>query len=273
MTAAKLKAIIFDMDDTLVDWSRRSQNWRDYEREHLQLVFEYVAREIHPITMFDEFCDASYRLLRDAWRDAERGLRAPNRGAVMAKALEAVGVPPERIDIEACLRAYDWRAINGVAAYPDVAELLPLLVDSGIKIGLITNADLPMWMRDAELEAFGLLGHFADCRISAADFGYLKPHPAIFEGALRCLGCRVDEAVFIGDNPVDDIAGAQSLGMRAVLRVGSKAPPLISGLIIPDGAINTLHELLPLLDRWYPDWRAQPKPGDVDVTAVNTTVS
>src|SRR5262249_24877159 len=106
MTAAKLKAVIFDMDDTLVDWSQRSQIWRVYEREHLQLVFDFIVREIPPVTMFEELCDTNFRLLRDAWRNAERGLRAPNRGTVMAKALETIGVPPERIDIEACLRAY-----------------------------------------------------------------------------------------------------------------------------------------------------------------------
>jgi putative hydrolase of the HAD superfamily len=254
-----LKAIIFDMDDTLVDWSQRSQDWREYERQHLQLVFNYVAKEVHPITLLDEFCDAALRLYRDAWLDSERGLRAPHRGKVMSRALESIGVPANLINIEACLRAYDWQPVGGVVPYPDAAEILPVLVKHGVKIGLVTNTDLPMWMRDRELEAFGLLGHFADCRISAADAGYLKPHPAIFEAALKCLDVRVDEAVFIGDNPEADIAGAQSIGMRAVLRVGKRVPPMLSGLIVPDGAINSLHDLLPLLDRWYPGWRSLPQ--------------
>src|SRR5579859_2757187 len=199
MAEPALRAIVFDMDDTLVDWSGRSQNWRDYEREHLQLVFDYVRREGHTVSVIDEFYEASYRFQREAWSSAGRGLRAPNRGRIMAQALQHIGVPEERIDIKACLRAYDWKPVGGVGPYPDVSAVLPRLVRHGVKIGIITNTDLPMWMRDVELEAFGLLSHFADCRISAADFGYLKPHPAIFEGALRCLGARVDEAVFVGD--------------------------------------------------------------------------
>jgi HAD superfamily hydrolase (TIGR01509 family) len=166
-----------------------------------------------------------------------------------------MGVPADLIKIEECLRAYDWQPVSGVAAYPDAKEVLPILVSNKVEIGVVTNAYYPMWMRDRELDAFGLLGHFADCRISSADVGYLKPHPAIFEAALRCLKARPDEVVFIGDNPEADIAGSQAVGMRAVMRIGKKAPPLISGLIVPDGAINSLHELLPLLDTWYPTWR------------------
>ena len=51
-------------------------------------------------------------------------------------------------------------------------------------------------------------------------------------------------------------AGAQAVGLKAVLRVTHPAPPMLSGLIVPDGAINSLFELPPLLDEWYPGWRA-----------------
>ena len=251
-----LKAIIFDMDDTLIDWSQRSEDWREYERHHLKQVFDYVARDVHPVHAPEAFFQATQSLAREAWLEAPRELRAPNLGAVMAKALEQIGVPADRIDVEACLQAYDWQPMRGVAAYLDAAEILPILREHGIQIGLITNAYQPMWMRDRELEAVGLLMHFAPCRLSSADVGYLKPHPAIFEAALQCLGVQADEAVFVGDSPETDIAGAQSVGIRAVLRVGRRTPPMISGLIVPDGAVNDLYELLPILDTWYPGWRS-----------------
>ena len=250
-----LKAIIFDMDDTLIDWSQRSEDWREYERQHLEQVFDYVAREVHPVRSPEAFYEATHALAREAWLEASRELRAPNLGVVMARALEQIGVPADRIDVDACLRAFDWQPMGGMAAYLDAAEILPILREHGIQIGLITNAFQPMWMRDRELEATGLLVHFAPCRLSSADVGYLKPHPAIFEAALHCLGVQADEAVFVGDSPETDIAGAQSVGIRAVLRVGKRTPPMISGLIIPDGAINDLYELLPILDAWYPGWR------------------
>jgi hypothetical protein len=44
--------------------------------------------------------------------------------------------------------------------------------------------------------------------------------------------------------------------MRGVLRITSPTPPMLSGLIIPDAAVNSLAELPPILDKWFPGWRA-----------------
>jgi HAD superfamily hydrolase (TIGR01662 family) len=153
------------------------------------------------------------------------------------------------------LDAYNWHAIPGTVVFPDVPEILTTLRQHKVRTGIVTNAAQPMWIRDLEMEEHGLLQYFPECRISAADVGYLKPHPAIFRAALDELKIDPVEAVFVGDNPIADIAGAQAVGMRAVLRVTHPAPPMLSGLIVPDGAVNSLFELLNLLDQWYPDWR------------------
>src|SRR5579859_2403822 len=240
---ATLKAILFDMDDTLLDWSKRTQDWNEYERQHLSQVYDFVVRDSAPpltATNADDFVFTMRSLTRQAWLDAERGLRAPSLGSVLQRALHNIGVPEAAIRIEDCLKAYDWQPFAGVQAFPDVLDVLPQLAASGIKLGVITNAYQPMWMRDRELQALGLLSYLGECRLSAADVGYLKPHPAIFQAALSRLGVNAGEAIFVGDNPQDDIAGAQATGMRAVLRVGYSPRPMISGLIVPDGAINTL---------------------------------
>ncbi|HLY25655.1 MAG TPA: HAD family hydrolase [Aggregatilineales bacterium] len=260
-----LKAILFDMDDTLLDWSKRSQDWNAYEHQHLSQVYDLVARHSEPLLSVDDFVVAMRAMTREAWLEGSRGLRSPSLGSVLKRALIHAGVAAETINIEECLKAYDWQPLAGVQTFPDVAELLPMFAASGIKLGVITNAYQPMWMRDRELAALGLLPHLSDCRFSAADVGFLKPHPAIFEAALRCLGVTAAETIFVGDNPYDDIAGAQAAGMRAILRVGFNMRPLISGLIVPDGAINSLHELLPMLDDWYPEWRSAAAPATVGI--------
>jgi FMN phosphatase YigB (HAD superfamily) len=111
-------------------------------------------------------------------------------------------------------------------------------------------------LRERELEIHGLQADFADsrCKIAAADVGYLKPHPRIFQHALELMGTQPEETIYIGDNPVADIAGAQSAGMRAVLRINHETPPLISGLVVPDSAINSFEELPAVFDEWYGDW-------------------
>jgi HAD superfamily hydrolase (TIGR01509 family) len=249
-----LKAVLFDMDDTLIDWSGFGRQWESRERRRLRDVFDY-ARALHPLDDFDSFADSFFSHSREAWESGRGSLRAPHVGQVLVTSLVAAGVPETLLDERRCLEAYPWDAAPGVVVFPDVPPFLSLLRAHGIRTGIVTNAYHPMWLRDRELESFGLLEYFPECRISAADTGYLKPHPAIFEHALDCLGVTASEAVFVGDNPVADIAGAQGVGMQAVLRVTHPTPPMLSGLIMPDHALNSFEELPAVLDEWHPGWR------------------
>jgi len=251
--AAPVRAVLFDMDNTLIDWSGAGLDWREIERRGLRGVYDFVCDEGHqPTCSFDDFVEHYTERVIATWDEARNTLRAPHMGLTLARVLAEFGCNIPDDDISACLDAYGWGAIHGVRAFEDVIEALTILQERGTRMGIVTNAYQPMWLRDLELEAYGLLEFFADqkTRISAADVGYLKPHPQIFEHALEQIGTAPEETLFVGDNVVADIAGAQGAGMRAVLRVNHPAPNLLSGLILPDAAINTFHELLSLVDDW-----------------------
>lgn len=250
-----LKGVLFDLDDTLIDWSGADYTWGLRERTLLEGVHEYLREQGYSEHDFDMLVDLFMDRTRIAWESARADLRAPNIAVVLMESLEAVGLPVAALDSRACLEAYRWGAAPGCVVFPDVPDALQILVDNDIRVGIVTNAYQPMWLRDRELTVFKLLDYFATCRISAADAGYLKPHPAIFERALACLGTNAAETVFVGDNPVADIAGAQGVGMRAILRVTHPTPPMLSGLIVPDHALNTLAELPDVFDSWFPGWR------------------
>jgi FMN phosphatase YigB (HAD superfamily) len=256
-----LKAVIFDMDDTLLDWSARSQDWYEFEREHLDLVFDYLAETGHTFTnrelQFVRFVDEMRIAVGQAWGEAERTMIPPDYFGAMQDALVRCGFEREALDPVKLLDAYNWGMIGGVCAFSDAGEVLPLLRQHGVRVAMITNSAIPMRMRDRELTSCGLLEFFDTCRFSAADVGYLKPHPKIFEHTLNCLGCTAQEAVMVGDNIVADVHGAHSVGMRGVLRILSHRPQPFYADIVPEGTIHTLHDLLPLLDTWYPNWRSQ----------------
>lgn len=250
-----LKAILFDLDDTLIDWSGFRNLWETRERELLRGVFDWVCVELQPLSDFELMAAEFLTRTQQAWEGARSSLRAPNIGAVMIETLTALGVPPGSMSERRVLQAYRWGAAPGTIVFPDVIDMLKLLQSHGIRVGIVTNAYQPMWMRDVELHEHGLLEFFPECRISAADVGYLKPHPSIFEFALECLGTKPEETIFIGDNPVADIAGGQGAGMQTVLRITHPSPPMLSGLIVPDHALNSFAELPDVLDTWHPGWR------------------
>lgn len=250
-----LKAVLFDLDDTLIDWSGSDGGWEARDRKMMRAVFDYVTSEGCAIDDFDALNREFRNQLFDAWETGRGQLHAPHLGRVIVQSLVAVGVAADQLDERACLQAFGWGAAPGVVTFPDVPAVLRLLLKHDIRIGIVTNAHQPMWVRDPELEQFDLLQFFPDCRFSAADVGYLKPHPRIFEAALACVEARPDEAVFVGDNPVADIAGAQSAGMQAVLRT-RQAASMLSGLIVPDHTLQSLAELPAVLDGWFAGWRS-----------------
>ncbi len=249
-----LKAILFDLDDTMLDWSGFSGEWRQYEEQRLRGVYNYLQENQLTTPDFETLVETYLVNTRDGWAAARSNLRAPNMAHIMRSTLEQLGAIGDTFDINQCLERYAWGPVPGVSVFPDVPPILQQLIDRGIRLGIVTNASQPMWMRDREIEQYDLLRYFPSCRFSAADAGYLKPHPSIFRQALDCLGTSPEETIFVGDNPVADIAGAQAAGMRAVLRVKKPPPPLISGLIIPDRAINTFYELNDVLEEWFPGW-------------------
>lgn len=134
----------------------------------------------------------------------------------------------------------EWAACHHFSMYDDVPDVLRGLHESGLKIGLISNTQrcLSSFQRHFDLE-----GLFA-VTLSSSDHGYMKPHPSIFEAALRAAEARPEEAVMVGDSLPHDIEGARGAGMRAVLvsRSGRMhSPP-------PDvPVITSLRELPPLL--------------------------
>lgn len=253
---ADLKGILFDFDDTLIDWSGVDLNWYEIETLRLSKVFDYVNDKVQPWDIeIKDLVDDYMERTKNAWAEGRSILRAPNMPEVLFDSVMTLGIPEDKLDREAIIKAYDWGKVEGTVVFPDVPPMLESLIANNIKIGIVTNASQPMAMRDAELIAHNLIDYFPDCRLSAADAGYLKPHPKIFEYALNVMGTSPEETVFIGDNPVADIAGGQAAGMLTVLRVKKDTQKMISGLVVPDAAMNTMEELPHILDEWYPNWR------------------
>lgn len=249
-----LKAILFDLDDTLIDWSHFSSNWEEIEARHLSGLYTFLCDTIQPFSDEKSFTEAYIQRTRDAWSDARTSLVAPHLGRIIIDTACHLGIPVESLDERACLKAYRWGAVPGTSPFPDVIDSLKMFRDRGLRMGIVTNAFQPMWMRDEELKQHGLLDFFPECRFSAADVGRLKPHADIFAMALDCLGLEPNEVVFIGDNPTADVGGAQSAGMYAILRSRKGARPFRSEIVTPDGLISGLHELPAILDGLYPGW-------------------
>jgi HAD superfamily hydrolase (TIGR01509 family) len=99
-------------------------------------------------------------------------------------------------------------------------ETLAALRERGLVTGIVSNADLEMLSLGMTRFGFAEAVDFALCSEEA---GSCKPDPGIFREALRRAACAPGEALFVGDQPDQDIAGANRAGLRSVLYVGPGA--------------------------------------------------
>ena len=83
------------------------------------------------------------------------------------------------------------------------------------KLALISNFDHPPHVHQLLDEL--ALRPFFDAVVVSGDVGVKKPDPAIFAPALEQTGLVADEAIFVGDSPEDDVAGARAAGLQPVL--------------------------------------------------------
>ena len=131
---------------------------------------------------------------------------------------------------------------------PEVPDLLSYLRDRGIRIGVLSNT---MWPRSWHEDVFrrdGVL-ELIDGAVYTSEIEWTKPHPEAFRAAMTAIGVT-DPAgcVFVGDRPFDDVHGAKSAGMRAVLVPNSDVPAFDGA--IPDAIIGSLAELPSVIESW-----------------------
>ena len=83
----------------------------------------------------------------------------------------------------------------------------------------------------------------------SSEIPWVKPHPEAFRAAMRAVGVTDPaECVYVGDRPYDDVHGAKSAGMRAVLVPNSDVPACSDAE--PDAVIPRLADFIGYLDRW-----------------------
>ncbi|MBI2939865.1 MAG: HAD-IIIA family hydrolase [Chloroflexi bacterium] len=97
--------------------------------------------------------------------------------------------------------------------FPEVPAVLAALRGAGLRLAIVSNNH---W-RLPELVAGLGIGPWFDAIVSSARVGYRKPRPEIFVAALDRLGVAPDEAASVGDDRVNDVEGAERVGLAAIL--------------------------------------------------------
>ena len=217
-----IKAIIFDLDNTLLDFMKMKQfavkaaitamNEAglniDEDQAYKDIFKLYESKGWENQQVFDDFL-------------------MQNFGKVSNKIL-AAGIVSYRRAREATL-----------LVYPNVNKTLIELIKMGIQLAVVSDApSREAWMRLYYLN----LHHVFDPVLTYDDSGAHKPSPKPFEMALDILNVNSDEALMIGDWPDRDVVGASQIGMKTIFaRYGDTFGTEDSGA---DWDVNDIYEVV-----------------------------
>lgn len=136
------------------------------------------------------------------------------------------------------------------------AEMLQALKDRGYRIGVISN-NASLYNVFDVLEQYGIRSYMEDVTVSSV-VGYRKPHPGIFQIALRQMQVTAAECVYVGDTVSRDIIGSKRAGFGKSVQIGSflsaqKDAEVSADAERPDIVIRDIRELVDWLDEINPE--------------------
>jgi phosphoglycolate phosphatase len=183
-----LRALIFDLDGTLVD-----------SAEDLRAALNQLLGGLD---------------LRPIEANEIKGMIGDGVLKLVERALVAAHGDPQQKDalLPRFLEIYQANSANLTRRYPAVLETLDLLHSKGFRLAVVTNK--PVLATNKILEALSL-AEFFPVVVGGDSVQQRKPHPAPLLEAARRLGVEVSQSLMVGDN-IHDVEAAHAAGMRCV---------------------------------------------------------
>lgn len=198
--AMALKAVLFDLDNTLYDFSSAHQLALRAMAEYGESRFDVPAQRF---------------LL--AYQQADRQLKEElpyvaachNRVLIAQRMLELLGLPSIVTPLE-LYETYWGTLLHAIKPRDGAIELLGRLHHQRIRTGICT--DMTAHIQHRKIAALGMT-NYLDVMVTSEEAGIEKPNAKIFLACLNKLHVEPHEALFIGDSFERDVCGAHAAGL------------------------------------------------------------
>ncbi|MCA1053967.1 HAD family hydrolase [Rossellomorea aquimaris] len=188
-----MKAILFDLDETLLN---RSQSLEYFiHDQYTRLFSSYQLEEEDFCSRFIEWDQRGY-----VWKDI-----------VYERLIAHYSL--DHFQVNDLVEDYLVNFGRHAKGFEGVDSVLSTLKKEGFVLGLITNGREDL--QSSSIKALQIEQYF-DIMVISESIGMKKPDPRIFHHALSQLGVDPENAVYIGDHPVNDVEAAQKAGMHAI---------------------------------------------------------
>ncbi len=222
-----IKAIVFDLDNTLIDFMRMKN----------------TAVEAATKAMIDAGLDFPYAEIRAKIDEIYKDKGIEYQLVFDLLLNHFIGRMDHKI-LSAGIVAYRTAREAELNTYPKVFPTLIKLIKMGIKLGVVSDApSREAWLR---LSYIGLQ-HMFDAIVTYDDSKERKPSPVPFNLVLEKLDVEAGDALMLGDWAERDVVGAKSVGMKtAFARYGDTFDTKVHGA---DYEINDISELVEIVKK------------------------
>src|SRR4030042_1309171 len=183
----------------------------DVSRKKLHKALTEAGFETGMVEFLEAYTQAheKYRMVR------YEKLREVTNAVWVCEALNNLGctVSPEDSRIKVALNVFFQNYVESLELRPYAKNLIRRIKEH-CKLGLVSNFTYAPVVA-ATLRKLDI-NHYFDTVLVSHENGWRKPHPQIFQDALREIKVKAEETVFIGDSPLEDIKGAQAAGIKTV---------------------------------------------------------
>lgn len=207
-----IKAVLFDLDGTLLDRDKSVKRFVDNQYERLHRYLGHIPKEKY-ITRFIELDNRGY-----VWKDK-----------VYQQLVEEFSI--QRIDSTYLLEDYLRKFHHHCIPFPNLHGMLENLKKKRLLLGIITNGFGKFQMDN--IEALGIAKYMDTILVSETE-GIKKPNPEIFERALKRLNVVPSESVFVGDHPQNDVEASEHIGMKGIWKKDYQWDTFIANSIVDD---------------------------------------
>lgn len=194
-----MKAIIFDLDDTLYSFAQA--NKKALKATH----------KVYGKGSFLEFYTTISKIRETIAIEQPNMVSSHDRVVFFARFLEQKNefTPAKTLQL---YKAY-WNAFyKNMVLYPHTLAVLEYCKKK-YKIGLLT--DFTPEIQYNKLKTLKITKYF-DVIVTSGEVGYDKPHKKMFQTMIKKIGCKPNDCLMIGDNLVRDVGGATKAKMNAV---------------------------------------------------------
>ncbi|MFW5846599.1 MAG: HAD family hydrolase [Nanoarchaeota archaeon] len=203
------KAILFDLDNTLYEYE-------PVHKKSIKAVYEYLEKKLK--ISYKKFIELYNFSRKEIHQELAGTASAHNRVLYFQRLIEKLQGTVEPSIILRLYEIYWGTTIKNIKLRKGVLSTLKELKKQGLKILIVSDLTTHIQLR--KIHKLGIT-KYIDYLVTSEEAGSEKPHSIMFLLALNKINMLPQDVIMIGDNKINDIEGANSVGIDTVL-IGSK---------------------------------------------------